>query len=160
MVDCPALTIHLLGGFRFAAGDKRVASLDHARLQELAAYLLLQRGSLASRQHLAFRFWPDSTEKQARTNLRNLWHRLRRTLPEAERLLAEDVQQRKIGQTGCRDARTDQHEAHQQPEDHDDQDRRIARPRHYCAFNQHHGHEDEERPPKLIEKLEMIARVL
>jgi DNA-binding SARP family transcriptional activator/tetratricopeptide (TPR) repeat protein len=81
------LTIHLLGGLRIMAGDEGVAGLHHARLQELLAYLLLQRGRPVSRQHLAFLFWPDSPEKQARTNLRNLWHRLRRTLPDAERFI-------------------------------------------------------------------------
>ena len=43
-----------------------------------------------ARQHLAFLFWPDSTEEQARTNLRNLWHRLRRSLPDADRFLTAD----------------------------------------------------------------------
>ncbi len=81
------LTIYLLGGLRVTAGDEGVAGLHHARLQELLAYLLLQRGRPVSRQHLAFLFWPDSPEKQARTNLRNLWHRLRRTLPDADRFV-------------------------------------------------------------------------
>ena len=64
--------------------------VSHARLQELLAYLLLHGNAPVSRQQLAFVFWPDSSEGQARTNLRNLWHRLRRTLPEADRLLATD----------------------------------------------------------------------
>ena len=42
------------------------------------------------RQQLAFLFWPDSVEEQARTNLRNLWHRLRRALPDADHLLLTD----------------------------------------------------------------------
>lgn len=84
------LTIHLLGGFRITAGDQGVTSLEHARLQDLLAYLLLQRGRPVSRQHLAFLFWPDSPEKQARTNLRSLWHRLRRALPELDSLLVTD----------------------------------------------------------------------
>jgi hypothetical protein len=87
MADGGTLTIHLLGGFRITAGDQGVTSLEHARLQELLAFLLLQRGRPVSRQHLAFLLWPDSLEKQARTNLRNLWHRLRRTLPDAERYI-------------------------------------------------------------------------
>jgi DNA-binding SARP family transcriptional activator len=67
----------LLGGFRITAGDQGVTSLEHARLQDLLAYLLLQRGRPVSRQQLASLFWPDSPENQARTNLRSLWHRLR-----------------------------------------------------------------------------------
>lgn len=84
------LTIHLLGGFRITAGDQGVTNLEHARLQDLLAYLLLQRGRPVSRQHLAFLFWPDSPEKQARTNLRSLWHRLRRALPALDSLLTTD----------------------------------------------------------------------
>lgn len=90
MPDGGTLTIHLLGGFRITAGDQGVTSLEHARLQDLLAYLLLQRGRPVSRQHLAFLFWPDSPEKQARTNLRSLWHRLRRALPELDNLLVND----------------------------------------------------------------------
>ena len=83
MIDGQTLTVHLLGGFRIMAGHDGVAGLNHARLQELLAYLLLHRQRPIARQHLAFLFWPDSTEEQARTNLRTLWHRLRRTLPDA-----------------------------------------------------------------------------
>ena len=39
---------------------------------------------------LAFLLWPDSGDAQARTNLRKLVHHLRRTLPYAERFLADD----------------------------------------------------------------------
>lgn len=90
IVDSQTLTLHLMGGFRITAGHEEVAELNHARLQELLAYLLLHRERPIARQHLAFLFWPDSTEKQARTNLRTLWHRLRRTLPDADRFLAAD----------------------------------------------------------------------
>ena len=85
-----ALRLHLLGSFRLLYRDEVVRGFDQARLQELLAYLLLHRNAPVSRQQLAFIFWPDSTEEQARTNLRNLWHRLRRTLPDADRLLATD----------------------------------------------------------------------
>ena len=40
-----------------------------------------------SRQRLSYLFWPDSTESQARTNLRNLLYRLREALPDADRYL-------------------------------------------------------------------------
>ena len=86
-----SLRIQLLGQFTVTSeADGFVVSVNHARLQELLAYLLLHRNAPVSRQQLAFIFWPDSTEEQARTNLRNLWHRLRRTLPDADRLLATD----------------------------------------------------------------------
>ncbi|NIV30204.1 MAG: AAA family ATPase, partial [Anaerolineae bacterium] len=41
-------------------------------------------------QHLAFLFWPDSTEAQARTNLRKQIFRLRRGLPDADHHLHAD----------------------------------------------------------------------
>ncbi len=54
------------------------------------AYLLLQRGKPVSRQHLAFLFWPETSEGQARTNLRNLLHRLRKALPAKPAYLNTD----------------------------------------------------------------------
>lgn len=84
------LCIHLFGSFHLLYGDQPIAGFDQARLQQLLAYLLLHRASPVSRQQLAFLFWTDSTEEQARTNLRNLWHRLRRNLPEADRFLTTD----------------------------------------------------------------------
>ena len=62
IVDSQTLTLHLMGGFRITAGHEEVAELNHARLQELLAYLLLHRERPIARQHLAFLFWPDSTE--------------------------------------------------------------------------------------------------
>ena len=41
----------------------------------------------APRQRLAFLLWPDSTEAQARTNLRKVLHTLRRALPDADRFI-------------------------------------------------------------------------
>ena len=84
------LRIHLLGSFRLLHRAEVVKGFDQARLQELLGYLLLHRGSPVPRQQLAFLFWPDSTEDQARTNFRTLWHRLRRGLPDADRFLAAD----------------------------------------------------------------------
>ncbi len=61
--------------------------LDTPRQQSLLAYLLLHRDAPQSRQQLAYLFWPDSSESQARTNLRNLLYHLREALPEADRFL-------------------------------------------------------------------------
>lgn len=84
------LEVCLLGQFRVSYGGELTTSLNHARLQELFAYLLLQRGKPVSRQQLAFLFWPNSSEVQARTNLRNLLHRLRRALPASAQFLIVD----------------------------------------------------------------------
>ena len=51
------------------------------RLQSLLAYLVLHRATSVSRQRPAFLLYPDSTEEQARTNLRNLVYLLRKALP-------------------------------------------------------------------------------
>jgi len=65
--------------------------VDTARQQSLLAYLLLHRDAPQARHHLAFLFWPDSTEMQALTNLRNLLHHLRHALPEADQFLQIDT---------------------------------------------------------------------
>ncbi len=86
------LHVSLLGDFRITHDDAPVAGLDAPRLQSLLAYLILHRGAPQSRAHLAFLFWPDTTEAQARTDLRNLLHHLRRALPEADAYLDANVQ--------------------------------------------------------------------
>src|SRR4051812_34814462 len=47
----------------------------------------MHRGAPQPRQKLAFLLWPDSSEAQARTNLRHVLHKLRRALPDADRFL-------------------------------------------------------------------------
>jgi DNA-binding SARP family transcriptional activator len=58
-----------------------------ARARSLLAFLLLHADVPKARQRLAFVLWPDSTEGQARTNLRNVLHTLRHGSPEVERML-------------------------------------------------------------------------
>ena len=76
-----ALRAMLLGGFGISVGGP-LASGGTPRIQSLLAYLLLHRQTPQSRQHLAFMLWPDSTETQARANLRNLVHRVQHGLPD------------------------------------------------------------------------------
>jgi DNA-binding SARP family transcriptional activator len=76
-----------LGDFQLLHRGKVVMALHQARLQSLLAYLILHAHAPQSRRHLAFRLWPDSTEDQARTNLRRELHQLRHTLPEADQFL-------------------------------------------------------------------------
>ena len=68
-------------------GTERLHTLESPRLQSLLAYLLIHRDAPQQRQHLAFVLWPDSTEAQARTNLRQLLHHLRRAIPQSESFL-------------------------------------------------------------------------
>lgn len=86
----PALDIRLLGDFRLVYDDRPVTTVNTARLQSLLAYLVLHRHSPQARSHLAFLLWPDSSETQAKTNLRNLFHLLRLALPENEQFLSAD----------------------------------------------------------------------
>lgn len=88
----PALHIYLLGDFRLVYDSAPVTSVNTARLQSLLAYLVLHRDAPQPRHYLAFLFWPDSTEAQAHTNLRNLLHLLRHALPDADRFLHIDRQ--------------------------------------------------------------------
>ena len=83
----PMLHVRLLGGVDLRLGDEQVPPLDSARAESLLAYLLLHRDAPQPRQHLAFKLWADSTEPQARTNLRHVLHNLRRALPDADRFI-------------------------------------------------------------------------
>lgn len=82
------LTVQLLGEFGVALDGTPVTTLNTDRLQSLFGYLLVHRRTAVSRQQLAFLFWPDSNEAQARTNLRNLLFTLNRALPNAEEFLS------------------------------------------------------------------------
>ena len=90
----PRLRVRLLGGVDLRLGETPVPPLDSGRAESLLAYLLLHRDAPQQRQHLAFLLWPDSTEAQARTNLRHVLHNLRRALPEADRFI--DVRSRTL----------------------------------------------------------------
>jgi DNA-binding SARP family transcriptional activator len=84
------LRIYLLGEFRLEIGDIPISSVKSERLQSLLAYLLLHAQSPQPRKQLAFQFWPDSTERQAHTNLRKLLFQLRQALPDAGSVLLQD----------------------------------------------------------------------
>lgn len=84
------LTIHLLGEFSVTKDGQPVTTFNADRPQALLAYLLLHRRAPQARRHVAFVLWPDSSEKQAQSNLRNLLHTLRSGLPEPEQFLASD----------------------------------------------------------------------
>lgn len=90
-----SLHISLLGDLQLTYGPDACATVLHtvntARLQALLSYLLLHRAAPQAREHLAFLFWPDTSEAQALTNLRNLLHKLRRALPTPERFLRIDA---------------------------------------------------------------------
>jgi len=82
----------MLGGLQLVYRERTITTVNTNRLQALLAYLALHTGVQHSREHLAFLFWPDSTESQARTNLRQLLHHLRSALPDAGQFLETDGQ--------------------------------------------------------------------
>ena len=61
-----------------------ISDVNSLRLQELLTWLILHRDEYQSRQRLSFTFWPESRESQARNNLRNLLHLLRKSLPDLD----------------------------------------------------------------------------
>lgn len=80
------LRICLMRRFQLFYGDTAVL-LESPLYQNILAYLVLQPGEARDRHRLAFHFWPDSTEKQALTNLRKAIHFLRQALPDADQFL-------------------------------------------------------------------------
>jgi predicted ATPase/DNA-binding SARP family transcriptional activator len=81
------LEIHFLGDFRLFYNSSLVTTIVSGRLQSLLAYLILHRDAPQPRRRIASLLWPDSSETQARTNLRNLLHVLRQALPDADNYL-------------------------------------------------------------------------
>jgi predicted ATPase/DNA-binding SARP family transcriptional activator len=76
---CKVLEIRLLGAFELKEnGEKIEISSRPARI--LLAYLLLHRGTEHPREKLAGLLWPDSSEDNARKNLRQALWRLRNSI--------------------------------------------------------------------------------
>lgn len=84
------MQITLFGDFSLVCQGQPAPTFNGERPISLLAYLLLHRHTAVSRHHLAFTLWPDSSDSQARTNLRNLLYTLRQTLPHADNYLAAD----------------------------------------------------------------------
>ncbi|HLJ82166.1 MAG TPA: BTAD domain-containing putative transcriptional regulator [Ktedonobacterales bacterium] len=86
----PLLQIRLLGDFGLTYRDEPIDGIHAPRMQSVLAYLVLHSDRPQSRQHLAYMFWPDSTDAQARNNLRQTLHALRLALPDADAFLVAD----------------------------------------------------------------------
>ncbi len=99
------LRIRLFGELDVRVDEKPVAPLESARARSLLAYLVLHERAPQSRQRLAFLLWPDSTESQARTNLRHLLHTLRSAVPAVAPYL--DITPQTIGWHGEGECWTD-----------------------------------------------------
>src|SRR4051794_6341229 len=79
--DGPALRVRLLGGCSVGRPDGSAVTVDAPRARALLAAVILRTGGPATRRQLAYLLWPDSSEAQARTNLRHLLHTVRQTVP-------------------------------------------------------------------------------
>jgi DNA-binding SARP family transcriptional activator len=86
-VPASLVRIRLLGELELRVEAGPLPPLESARAESLLAYLALHRDAPQPRRRLAFLLWPDSTEPQARTNLRHVLHNLRRAVPELDRFL-------------------------------------------------------------------------
>jgi DNA-binding SARP family transcriptional activator/predicted ATPase len=75
------MRISLFGNLRISFAGRPVTAVNTNRLQSLIAYLILHGNTPQPRERLAFTLWPASRESQARTNLRQLLHNLKRSLP-------------------------------------------------------------------------------
>src|SRR4051794_7548244 len=87
----PKLVIQLLGDFHITYNGHPVDSFGTARLQSILAYLLLHHDIPQPRRRLAYLLWPDSSESNARNNLRQLIYQLRQALPDPDRFLTSDA---------------------------------------------------------------------
>lgn len=84
----PTLQVRFLGESQFIYDGEVVTGLHTKRMRSLLGYLFLHAGQQLAATHLAFLYWPDSSEKQAKTNLRRLFYNLRQAFPESERFLS------------------------------------------------------------------------
>jgi DNA-binding SARP family transcriptional activator/predicted ATPase len=84
------MRISLFGNLRISVAGRAVTAVNTNRLQSLIAYLILHGDAPQPRERLAFMLWPASSESQARTNLRQLLHHLKRALPAECNMLQTD----------------------------------------------------------------------
>ncbi|MEZ4681263.1 MAG: BTAD domain-containing putative transcriptional regulator [Caldilineaceae bacterium] len=86
------VSIQLLGGFKLTQGGQTIPGLARPRGKSLLAYLLLHHATPQDRAHLAYTFWPETSDSQARTNLRRELHQLRHSSPLFAALIQSDGQ--------------------------------------------------------------------
>src|SRR3954447_4279763 len=84
------MQINLFGNLRISFTGRPVTAVNTNRLHSLIAYLILHGDAAQPRERLAFILWPASSESQARTNLRQLLHHLKRALPSECNFLVSD----------------------------------------------------------------------
>ena len=85
------LEVRLLGVVEMILDGRRLRAFNSPRLQRFLALIALRRDP-QHRSRLAFELWPDSTERQARTNLRKLLHDFRQSLPDIAEFVEIDTE--------------------------------------------------------------------
>lgn len=85
------LHIHLFGYLRLLVDGEPYRFRGLPKTTSLLAYLLLNRDTAVSREHLAFLLWDDVAEDEARANLRRHLHDLTKQLPPGEDWLLRDM---------------------------------------------------------------------
>jgi DNA-binding SARP family transcriptional activator len=85
-----SIRIQFFGTLQFTCDGTAATGINSNRLQSLLAFLVLRAVTPQSREQLASLLWPESDDGQARTNLRQLLHHLRRALPASCCLLISD----------------------------------------------------------------------
>lgn len=93
------LQVRLLGAVEVILDGQRLRAFDALRLQRFLAVIALRK-DLQHRSRLAFELWPDSTERQARTNLRKLLHEFRHSFPDVGEFVEIDNQTVRWNPTG------------------------------------------------------------
>lgn len=81
------LHIRLLGDFNLTYADAPIPRVNADRLQALLAFILLHSDAPQSRQQVAVQLWTDTTDTEAKANLRRRLHELRQILPHADEFL-------------------------------------------------------------------------
>ena len=83
----PRLEACLLGGFSLVVDGRPQENINQPQQQSLLAYLMLHTRTPQLRKHIAFLFWPDSSENRAYANLRGALHKLRNDCPAVDHYL-------------------------------------------------------------------------
>ncbi|MBB4898697.1 ATP-binding protein [Streptomyces griseomycini] len=81
------VVVRVLGRFRMGPAGGPPWRPASARAESLLGYLVLHRDEPQPRGRLAGLLWPESSEAQARTNLRHLLHTLRGAVPDVDHVL-------------------------------------------------------------------------
>jgi DNA-binding SARP family transcriptional activator len=90
--DAGRLRVRLFGDPEVRSDSGLVEAFASPRLVSMLAFLVVHREVAVARRRLAFLFWPDSSEPQARSNLRQALYSIRHALGVGDLFLRLDGQ--------------------------------------------------------------------